>query len=259
MKTLFLLLILGLPSFTFSQGECLVAYRSEHYVLNGTADTVWIAVDNRNQKGFPTNGPAEYVLAPGERTMVSSLEWAQEFRDPAQWYVFKVKPLGLTNLCDDKNWAFERLSKTDGEYNLTLKPTKEPDCTMDMNSLGGDVDHLSMPPEPALPEQQDEIYDFGDPDAQFPGGLDSLMRWIQSNVQYPAEAKEEGIMGKVYVSFVIEKDGAVSNIEIMRSPHKALSKEVIRLIRSMPQWTPGYMQGKKIRQRIRLPVMFYFD
>jgi len=80
--------------------------------------------------------------------------------------------------------------------------------------------------------------------------------WVQSNLRYPVEAQTKGIQGTVFVSFVIETDGTLSNIEIMQSPNKLLSDEAVRVVSSSPKWTPGMHSGTAIRVIFQMPVLF---
>jgi len=83
-----------------------------------------------------------------------------------------------------------------------------------------------------------------------------LMRWIQTNLQYPQDAIENDIQGRVYVSFVVGKKGVVSDIQIERGVTSVLDNEVIRLIGQMPDWKPGEFDGFKVSSEMRLPINF---
>jgi TonB family protein len=96
-------------------------------------------------------------------------------------------------------------------------------------------------------------------DAEFPGGMSGMARWIQTNIVYPQEAIEMGEQGRVFVTFVVEKNGDVSSIDIEKGVSPPIDEEVIRLISSMPQWTPGEVDGYVVRTKMRLPVNFKLD
>lgn len=100
------------------------------------------------------------------------------------------------------------------------------------------------------------IEDFPDMEASFPGGAVELQKWIIDNVNYPQDALQMGESGKVYLSFVVEIDGSISNIEIVRGVSESLDSEAKRLLRNMPNWIPGEARGKKARVRCRLPINF---
>jgi protein TonB len=100
------------------------------------------------------------------------------------------------------------------------------------------------------------IYDMPEIMPEFIGGADALDEFIKQNVKYPAEAKEAGIQGKVYVQFIVEKDGSVTNVIVRRGAHKLLDAEAVRVVKMMPDWKPGTMRGKKVRVRYTLPISF---
>lgn len=100
------------------------------------------------------------------------------------------------------------------------------------------------------------IIDFPDTEAAFPGGAAALQRWISENVQYPQTSIEMNEQGKVYLSFVVETDGSISNISIERGVSSDLDKEAKRVVRKMPKWEAGEAKGKKARTRCRLPINF---
>jgi protein TonB len=103
---------------------------------------------------------------------------------------------------------------------------------------------------------QSDIIQFPDLDAQFPGGTEKMQRWISRNVKYPSYAIEKGIQGKVFVSFIVEKNGKITTIKVERGVHSSLDAEAIRLVSKMPNWIPGKHNGKKARVICRLPINF---
>lgn len=105
-------------------------------------------------------------------------------------------------------------------------------------------------------EVKEEVIEFPDVEAQFPGGAAELQKWIANNVQYPQTAIEMNEQGKVYLSFVVESDGSISNIVVERGVSGDLDREAKRLARSMPKWSPGEAGGRKARTRCRLPINF---
>ncbi len=100
------------------------------------------------------------------------------------------------------------------------------------------------------------IYVVVEQDPEFPGGMESLYQYLAGNVKYPAEAKANKIEGRVYVTFVVEKDGSVTNARIIRSPHESLSAEALRVVQAMPKWRPGRTGGKPVRVQFNLPINF---
>ncbi|MBU2019585.1 MAG: energy transducer TonB [Bacteroidetes bacterium] len=105
-------------------------------------------------------------------------------------------------------------------------------------------------------EVKEEIIEFPDVEAQFPGGAAELQKWIAQNVQYPQTSIEMNEQGKVYLSFVVESNGDISNITVERGVSGDLDREAKRLVRSMPKWVPGEASGRKAKTRCRLPINF---
>ena len=97
------------------------------------------------------------------------------------------------------------------------------------------------------------IYDFTEEDAQFPGGNDFLQKWIATNFELPSDLTKSE-QGKIYLSFVIEKDGSVSNIRITRGLSEKLNNAAIKLVQKMPSWKPAINNGKPVRSRLMLPI-----
>jgi len=90
----------------------------------------------------------------------------------------------------------------------------------------------------------------------FPGGDAAMMKWLGENISYPAAASEEGVEGRVTVQFIVEKDGSVSNVIVVRGKHPALDAEAVRVVKKMPKWTPGRNNGQPVRVTYNLPVTF---
>ena len=108
----------------------------------------------------------------------------------------------------------------------------------------------------------DTIYDFPAIIPEFQGGQQALLNYLQTNMVYPEDAKELGIEGKVFVSFVVFEDGSIQQVSILRgiNGNKSCEKEVMRLIKRMPKWIPGKNElGRTIKARVRIPVVFRLD
>lgn len=103
-----------------------------------------------------------------------------------------------------------------------------------------------------------QIYSYAEHLAEFPGGSSAFVEYMRTNIQYPKEAREKGQQGTVYVQFVVEKDGSISNATVVRDVPDApeLSVEAVRVILNMPKWKPATMKGKVIRVSVTQPVKF---
>ncbi len=108
-------------------------------------------------------------------------------------------------------------------------------------------------------EENMETFDVVERMPVFPGGQTALMEYIGKNLRYPAKAQQEKIQGRVIASFIVEKDGSISEPTIMRSVSPELDAEAIRLLSTMPKWTPGTQGGKEVRVRYTVPIHFRLD
>jgi len=113
-------------------------------------------------------------------------------------------------------------------------------------------------PPPPPPAVEEETYDIAAVQEQpeFPGGMGKMYEYLQKNTKYPDMEFDAGIQGKVYVEFVVEKDGSVTDVKLRRGVSPGLDKEALRAVRSMPKWTPGKMNGKSVKVRFTIPVDF---
>ena len=104
--------------------------------------------------------------------------------------------------------------------------------------------------------EQGEIFQVVEEQPMFPGGMQELMTFLQTNIRYPKEAQDRGLQGRVIVQFVVNKDGSICDEHIVKSVDPQLDAEALRIVRSMPNWTPGKQRGKPVRVRFTLPVTF---
>lgn len=108
----------------------------------------------------------------------------------------------------------------------------------------------------AQTKKNDMVFDVVEVMPQFPGGQIAMLQYIMKNIKYPEQAMKEGIQGRVAVRFIVEKDGSISDVSPILSVHSLLDKEAVRVVKSMPKWSPGKHNGKPVRVRFNLPVMF---
>ena len=94
---------------------------------------------------------------------------------------------------------------------------------------------------------------------EFPGGYKEMMKYIEQNMRYPEEAKKAGTQGRVVVQFLVNKNGAISDVSVLRSVDRLLDAEAVRLVRSMPKWKPGMQKGKAVTVKYTVPVLFSLD
>ena len=106
------------------------------------------------------------------------------------------------------------------------------------------------------PVNSNRVYDVVEQMPSFPGGISGLRTYLNQNIRYPAEAQENCVQGRVVVSFVVGKDGHISDVTVLRSVDPSLDKEAVRVIRNMPRWTPGKQGGEPVKVRYNVPVSF---
>ena len=104
--------------------------------------------------------------------------------------------------------------------------------------------------------EETEIFTVVEENPGFPGGDEARIQYLQSNMKYPTMARESGIQGKVYVTFVVEKNGNVTDVKILRGIGGGCDEEAIRVVKAMPKWTPGKQRGKAVRVQFNLPIQF---
>lgn len=123
-----------------------------------------------------------------------------------------------------------------------------------INKAAPEIIQVEVPTEEIV--EEDVIQIAPEVDAEYPGGYEALMRFMAENIKYPKLAKESGISGKVYVTFVVEKDGSIGHVKIAREIGGGCGAEAVRVIKSMPKWTPGKQNGRPVRTSYTIPVNF---
>ena len=115
-----------------------------------------------------------------------------------------------------------------------------------------EIDYVEVEPEP----EEEEIFMVVEDAPEFPGDTQALLDYLRKNIKYPAICRENNIQGRVLVSFVVNKDGAIVDPEVVRGVHPSLDKEALRVIAGMPNWKPGSQRGKPVRVKYTVPVNF---
>jgi len=106
------------------------------------------------------------------------------------------------------------------------------------------------------PLSQPDVFDKVDEMPHFPDGMAGLMQYLSTNVRYPKDAKESGTQGSVIVSFIVEKDGSISNAKVTKPTYSSLDEEALRVVSAMPKWVPGKQNGEAVRVKYAVPVSF---
>lgn len=114
---------------------------------------------------------------------------------------------------------------------------------------------IEIEPDPE-PEPEAPIVDYPDQEATFPGGAAAMKQFLADNIKYPEIAMEMGDQGKVFIEFVVEKDGSITQIKVLRGVSREIDSEAKRVVRQMPRWVPAESKGEAVRARCRIPINF---
>ena len=126
-----------------------------------------------------------------------------------------------------------------------------------VEAVRSEIAVAAPPPPPApKPEVATKVFDVVEEMPSFPGGSAALMSYLSSNTKYPVVAQENGVQGRVIVSFVVERDGSISDVKVARSVDPSLDREAQRVVKSMPKWKPGKQNGSAVRVKYTVPVVF---
>ena len=106
---------------------------------------------------------------------------------------------------------------------------------------------------------EEEIFTVVESAPEYPGGEEALYKYLQTSINYPQLAKDQNLQGRVFVTFVVAKDGSIANPKILRDIGGGCGEEAIRVVRKMPKWKPGKQRGKSVRVQFNLPVMFQLE
>uniref|UniRef100_UPI0032180B27 energy transducer TonB n=1 Tax=uncultured Draconibacterium sp. TaxID=1573823 RepID=UPI0032180B27 len=119
-----------------------------------------------------------------------------------------------------------------------------------------DIDFTNQIFQPLEEDKPDEVFVSAEVMPEFPGGKRALINYLSRNVKYPVIAQENGIEGKVYVSFVVDENGNIYNVSLLRGVDPSLNNEALRVVKGMPDWKPGRQAGKAVKVRYSVPIYF---
>jgi len=158
------------------------------------------------------------------------------------------------------------------------KPQEKPQPSEELRVVDDDVELTLDPEEPAAPdaapeteqtpeEQEPEAVDMYDAPVdfrvveelpQFPGGAVEFIKWLTRNLRYPASAQQRKVQGRVVAQFIVNKDGSISDLQLVETLDRACDREALRVLRMMPKWEPGLMDAKPCRTKVCIPIVFKF-
>lgn len=128
------------------------------------------------------------------------------------------------------------------------------------DEVGGAVlkakENIAAPEPPKHVVEETKIFTVVEQMPMFPGGDGALMGYLRDNIHYPTVAAENGVQGRVVVGFVVERDGSITDVNILRGVDPSLDREAMRVVKSMPKWTPGKQNGSAVRVKYQVPVSF---
>ncbi|QCK17017.1 energy transducer TonB [Mangrovivirga cuniculi] len=140
--------------------------------------------------------------------------------------------------------------------------TDEPIEDPDLDDFTIEIDETTIIDIPVSTEKpkdekiNNEVHDIVEESAHFPGGQEAWMKYLRNNLKYPSKARRMGIEGRVYVQFIVDKTGKLTNIKVVKPIGGGLDEEALRVIKNAPKWNPGKQRGREVRQRMTIPVFF---
>ncbi|MDX5320106.1 MAG: energy transducer TonB [Bacteroidota bacterium] len=171
--------------------------------------------------------------------------------------------IGEIDIVTDEELVQKKETRPTDKFQVVPDPTPipdpdpDPDPVVNPDPIGSDIGTVHVNPN-RVPDDEDLMKEYivVQQMPSFPGGVEAMMNYINANVEYPDLARENNISGRVVVTFIVEKDGSLSNIKIAKSAGWGLDEEAIRVVQSMPNWVPGENNFRKVRVRIALPIRF---
>ena len=215
------------------------------------------------------NGSPDATFMESKTDSIASLDSAAEMVDH---HVLELKESANSMPAEVKTEIQQEKKKLEAKDNHA--DSREVPSPTQPSTSSGKVESTSQTaakPEPAKPveaatsnnaaaESQatkaDAIHEVVDEPPSFPGGDAAQIAFLSNNLRYPAVAMEQGIQGRVVTQFVVDKDGSITDVKVVRSLDPMLDKEAVRLVKSMPKWTPGKLNGSPVRVKCILPISF---
>ena len=161
----------------------------------------------------------------------------------------KAEPSPTTKIVVAEDDAAEQEPQEDDE-------PVETDMSGDMEAVDDDEEEMTM--EPPAPDDEEAIsFRIVEDLPQFPGGAVEMMKWLTRNLKYPRTAEQRRLQGKVVAEFIVNKDGSITDVAIVKSLDPACDREVLRVLRMMPRWSAGIQNDKPCRTKVCIPVVFH--
>lgn len=196
--------------------------------------------------------------------LFTAFEWQSEMRQPKTYTsnagVYEVQEIDITRQIEKKQQEIEKPKIVAPDVIDVVEDDIEQQ-TMFATEDNGDAFAPSdilvpEPPTEIIEEVEDIVYDFVQQQPAFIGGDAALFQYLNETINYPTIAIEQGEQGRVLCSFIVGKDGAISNVHVVRGVSPTLDREAVRVLQSMPSWKPGKQNGISVKVKLTIPVMF---
>jgi len=188
--------------------------------------------------------PSEAMGKEAMRVMASSPKWAPGTQNGKPVRVEFTMPINFSLSNDGPNAPF----------NINILPPPPPAAPVKQD--GNNFHLLPPPPVKEVEANANTVYTAVEIQPEFPGGEAGFAKFLQKTIRYPATAKQNRIQGKVYVQFVVEKDGSITDIKVIREPGSGTGDEAVRVMKLSPKWIPGKLNGQPVRVQFTLPIDF---
>ena len=195
--------------------------------------------------------PAKFVIEDSFTFKYAQFEY-KKIRlkgEPQEWII--------SHGCDDVGYDYVYEVEYDGkksELEISKYRNEEKDCCRSYRLDGYVFAVCPYPPEGKPLYDDSMIFTVVQDEPEFPGGMEALCKYLEENIIYPADAGCE--KGVVYVQFIVERDGTITDAHVLKDRCGGCEEEALRVVNSMPKWIPGYQRGKPVRVRYNLPVRF---
>jgi len=173
----------------------------------------------------------------------------------------KTEQLFLMNplLCKQTTGPVEINADESEPISKVPKPVVQKDVNIEINEVPAPQEQAKTPQDQArtiIPDNNNMVFTSVEVAPEFPGGEAALGKFLQQNMRYPALAKENGVQGRVFLQFVVQKDGDLADMKVLRDPGSGLGEEALRVLAESPKWKPGIQNGRPVKMQFTLPVSF---
>lgn len=227
-----------------------------------------VAVNMSAQDVKNSNGDYEFILVsvpymsqlyPSDRKLPSKggTYYALSY-DGRTAFIYNNMYCGYFKVPDELVSGFDSSVKDLQKENSTLYWQRVKQIMADIDAYWEKQDSIEKDKRQKIVSQYgpDDVRDVAEKMPSFPGGVGALMQYLSSNIQYPKEAENTGVQGRVITIFVVEKDGSISEVKVAKSVHPALDAEAVRVVSQMPKWIPGKEGENTVRVKYTMPITF---